>query len=479
MAHRIFKIHLQKVITSSLFFFLFSPFLQAQWVYCIRNLGTFPAVNQPPALIILNISTCSFCYIKPLGTATEQPVDLANWPSGELCVLSSTIGTNPPLNSTFEFYDLPNLVPVNTVTLPGVRLQSLLNFNGTWYATENNTLYSLDPTTFQLTNLGDLPIPPPFGIGFSLRLFENNGQLYAIRTGLSQIWTVNLANPANSMLLHSLIGIVIPYDVITLGGSTYMTGFKNVGDNGVYQYNITTNVVNPNVCLGGAMISNPILYNPDISGSPPYGMVEAPANHPFLSCFCDTYAGIAFIQNGNICGNTVNLTMLAPPVLDNNDLVRYILFSEQNDPEGSTIQTSTTPVFTVNLANIQFGITYFVAAIAGNNVGGTVDFDDPCFSISNIIPIIFWPPPQISLAVGVPQICATECVDITANLDFGTPPFSFSYDVTLGGTSIGGQSFSNLMSSPFEFQLCLPPGVPAGQAVVSVTYLADFHCVCP
>lgn len=86
------------------------------------------------------------------------------------------------------------------------------------------------------------------------------------------------------------------------------------------------------------------------------------------------------------------LPHLGDEVPDGNDLLQFILFSDPTDTLGSIIAISNTPTFTFNPATMQTGVTYYVAAIAGNNVGGNVDFNDPCFDISDNAAGLIWYP---------------------------------------------------------------------------------------
>ena len=469
------KSALKVVFTLSLWL-VFSATASAQLVYAIRNLSTIPAFSQPPGLIILNLSTCSFCYILPLnaGIPNELPVDLVNWPTGEVVALYSTISPNPPFTTFLDFYDLPNAVPVNTVTLPDLRLQSMVFFNGVLYATAGTTLYSINTTTWQVTDLGAIPVNPPPDIGFFLQLFEYNGQLYALRT--NQVILVNTADPSASTLAGTFTGVV--GDALTIGGTIHISAYLGPGQNGVYQYTLGNNSLNPQVCGCDDFVSNPIFYNPDFLCSPPYGLIEAPANHPYVDCLCTTDAGAISISNTNLCSTPLVVTVSTPAELEQDDLVRYIVFSDINDPEGSIVAISSSPTIQVDLADIQLGVTYYVAAIAGNNLNGFVDFSDPCFSISNIIPVIWRPRPELILETAQTDVCQGNCTEITATLTAGTPPFTFTYQA-LSGNNVVTTATLTATQSPFTFTVCLPPAVPIGQVNIQVTALTDQFCTCP
>jgi len=189
---------------------------------------------------------------------------------------------------------------------------------------------------------------------------------------------------------------------------------------------------------------------------------------------CETDAGTMLEQTLHACINEpATLTHNGDEMLDGNDLLQFILFSDPNDTLGSIIAISNTPTFTFNSATMQIGVTYYVAAIAGNNVGGNVDFDDPCFDISdNAAELIWHPLPEVELQTDTSDVCPGDCHTLTAVLT-GTPPF------TLTITSPAGTTTVTIGATTGTFQICLPPGTPPGSFTVQATALADAYCTCP
>jgi hypothetical protein len=203
--------------------------------------------------------------------------------------------------------------------------------------------------------------------------------------------------------------------------------------------------------------------------SPPAGLPE----YPCIST-CTTNAG-TLPQAGpfNIC---VNSTLSFPPatgtVLDANDLLRYILFSNPADTAGSIIATSSTPSFTFNPATMQTGVTYYIAAMAGNGVNGNVDLNDPCLDFSNALQVVWRPLPSITFSVANPNVCTGGCTSVTATFT-GTAPFTLTY--TTPGTGPQTQTFS---ANTGTFQVCVPAGAPAGSFQIAATKVVDAWCTC-
>ncbi len=158
-------------------------------------------------------------------------------------------------------------------------------------------------------------------------------------------------------------------------------------------------------------------------------------------------------------------------VLDANDLLQFILYTNPADPEGSVVATGNSPVFPFNPALYTPGVTYYVAAIAGNNVGGNVDFDDPCFDISNAVTVLWRPAPTIVLTAD-DTICEGDCTQITATLS-GTPPFTFSWQWFLSGSPVGAPVQVTGAGNTYAFVAC-PPG--PGQFDLCILSLNDQFC---
>lgn len=194
----------------------------------------------------------------------------------------------------------------------------------------------------------------------------------------------------------------------------------------------------------------------------------------FCCLECITDAGQIVSGTLNVC-TTMDAFIPDPTgtVLDNNDMLQYIMFTNPNDTLGSIIATSVAPVFSYDPAIMQTGVTYYVAAVAGNNAGGNVDFDDICLDISNAIPLIWRPRPTVQLSGANPYACIGDCVNIQATFT-GTPPFNL-----LVSNPFGGNESYDFNAFTGTFQVCVPSGATGGGNNVEVLYVADQYCACP
>lgn len=159
-------------------------------------------------------------------------------------------------------------------------------------------------------------------------------------------------------------------------------------------------------------------------------------------------------------------------VLDGNDILRYILFSNTNDTLGSIIVQSNSTVIAFNPATMQTGVTYYLATIAGDNLNGSVDLNDPCLDISNIAAQVTWrDAPTVSFSVGNPNLCAGDCTTVTATFT-GLPPFNLSY------TTPNGTFTQTFPGNTGTFQVCLPPNASPGSFLIAATVITDAWCSC-
>ncbi len=192
----------------------------------------------------------------------------------------------------------------------------------------------------------------------------------------------------------------------------------------------------------------------------------------FCSNCCLSDAGNLAASPLHLCpGDVALLPDATQTCLESDDILRYILFSDPGDTLGSILATSVTPIFVFNPAIMQTGVTYYVAAIVGNNLNGNVDLT-ACLDISNAIEVTWHPKPTVTFSVANPNACAGECTTVTANFT-GTAPFTLTYTTPLSGTMT--QAFTGNTGT---FQVCTSANAPPGSWVVQATKVEDAWCTC-
>jgi len=335
-------------------------------------------------------------------------------------------------------YSYPGLNPTGIIQMP----------DGTIYVAGSGGLAIFDPVNGTFNFLGDFPPT----INFVAGLFLYNGEVYGFTNG-GGLFQVNLGDPSQSVILSG------PPSPPFLSGASVPGGpVVGVFQSQILNYDMTTNTTSLLCNFPGYILTW-------VSPPPPAGPLDCP---------CGTDAGsMNNAPPASFCtGEQASGIFNNDDELDADDLLQFILFSNPNDTLGSIVATSNTPSFTFNPATMQTGVTYYIAAIAGNNVGGNVDLNDPCLDISNAVQVIWRPLPSVTFSAANPDVCAGACTTVTANFT-GTAPFTLTYTSPVSGSVT--QTFS---SNTGTFQVCTTAGAPPGSLVVQATALTDAFCTC-
>jgi len=418
--------------------------IQAQILY-----GTYSQGNST-YLTAIDVSNCTACVVFEWSSNANKDVSIL--PDGRVVLLNSNA-------QNILVYTLPDPIPITIPLSPPNFPNGSILFNGLMYIHTINGLYAFDPLVNQISFIGTWPA----GMIGSYEFYELGGLVYAIGMGAtpSSIWQVDLLNPANSVFVENtssyshLIGSAISVNgVIYLGANPWLLSYDPTTNTFEEECNL------PSMGIFGALA----------------GLTFLPTGLPAPPCICSTEAGDMQAGAFDLCGNaSVQATHSGNEVLDGNDLLRFILFSDLNDTLGSIIFTASTPVF--NFAPpLLYGQTYYIAAIAGNNLNGSVDLNDPCLDVSNAVSVVWRPLPAVVLSLPNPNVCVGQCVELQATLT-GEAPFTLSSNLISGGNVVG--TFTHTFAgNTGQFTVCVPPGVNPGALVVQPTVLTDANCTC-
>jgi hypothetical protein len=144
-------------------------------------------------------------------------------------------------------------------------------------------------------------------------------------------------------------------------------------------------------------------------------------------CSCTSNAGQMSQAPINACKNSV-LTVSSAifSTLDPGDVLLYILHTTPNNTPGTILAWSNTPSFTFGGSMVP-NTTYYISSIVGNPTGmGQIDLDDPCLSIANGTPVLWYPSPTANLTSGTFNICPGQSQALLVSLT-GTPGYTLTY----------------------------------------------------
>lgn len=426
----------------ALLFILASPGVgYAQVIYATGE--TPPGIGD---LIQIDLGACTFCDVSVVNDGSD--FDLTLLPNGNYVNAS---------NIFIKVFDPPNQNPIFSLNIsPQVAVGNILNPAGTVYIATQQGLGVFNPANNQFSYIGDWPA------GFipvvQMELWYQGGQLFGyFGFPTQQIAQIDVSNPGNSTITGTINN-----------PGPFLQGACNVGS--------TVYIASNNVIYELDQATGDLEVVCDFSNTSIIiqGISSVPAGFPNYPCLCTTNAGTlpsAGVQN--ICVTApLNFPNATGVSTDNNDLLQYIMFSNPSDTAGSIVATSDTPFFTFDPATMQTGVTYYVAAMAGDDLNGNINLSDPCLDFSNARAIIWRPSPAVSFAAGNPDICAGNCLTLSVNL-VGTPPFTLTYN-TPYATGLT-QTFNGNTGT---LTLCVPAGAGEGQVQLDAVSLVDAWCDC-
>ena len=151
------------------------------------------------------------------------------------------------------------------------------------------------------------------------------------------------------------------------------------------------------------------------------------------------------------------------------DLLQFVLHDNAGAALGNIIAVSNSTTFPYP-SGVVLGQTYYVSAVAGMDDGmGNVDLNDPCLSVSQGVPVVFYFVTATFQNGG--NICAEDCLDLQIQLT-GIGPFDLEYHIAGPGVDI----YDALIGTPALTMLSICPaalGVPSGTITVTLTGLSD------
>jgi hypothetical protein len=104
--------------------------------------------------------------------------------------------------------------------------------------------------------------------------------------------------------------------------------------------------------------------------------------------------------------------------LEAGDLLQYVVHT--GGYPAVPLARNSTPEFCFSqLSSGQYGVTYYVSAIAGNDLGGIVNPSDPCYSQAQGTPVVWFENPIAFISANELTVCGLEVTLNAAQPQFG------------------------------------------------------------
>ena len=165
---------------------------------------------------------------------------------------------------------------------------------------------------------------------------------------------------------------------------------------------------------------------------------------------CNTNAGVMQTGALSICeGDTAKAVYLGSSVLEPDDTLQFVLHT--GDPKTGIIARSYVPKFTYQ-AGINYGVTYYISAIAGNKIANNVDLNDGCFSATSarVVSVVFNKKPTATMTVLDSNLCKGSCTIARFSLT-GQAPYTLTTKISSPTTR---DSILNTTNPLFDFNYC-------------------------
>lgn len=185
------------------------------------------------------------------------------------------------------------------------------------------------------------------------------------------------------------------------------------------------------------------------------------------NCSCATQAGLMSQTPVTACEtDMVVVPAVSGQVMDNNDVVRYVLQSNPGLPLGTVYAWSDQPRFSKQ-AGMLTNTTYYISAVVGNpGPANEVDATDPCRAVAMGTPVLFHGKPTATLGIVDTNICQNQPLTLTVNFT-GTAPFSFQAKNFANPLP----KVSNINAPTYTWTL-----MPAQNARITIDSVSDRFC---
>lgn len=201
---------------------------------------------------------------------------------------------------------------------------------------------------------------------------------------------------------------------------------------------------------GSSFTSNPIpsgtAYSFTITDANGCTSAAISGNH---NCQCATNAGTMMLTPLSACENeNVTATHNGNETLDGDDTGAFYLHNNSGTTLGTVYGQNNTGVFGFQ-PGMTYGNIYYISFVAGNNMGGFPELTDPCLSVSQGEPVVFYQNPTAN--AGPDAATCGLVLDLAANAGPGFGTWTVT-SAPAGGTL----TFSNNQSGTSSITADLP-----------------------
>jgi len=415
------------------------PGPQYTFVYSTQS-GGMPPVSFPPITATSNPYT--FTVNPPIGTVYRL-VNVSNGVCNGTITGQAVVAVFTPstasLSGDLTFCDSANttlmvdftgsgpfslVYTVNNVTQPTVE-----TFDDPYFIPVNIT----STTTYKL-----ISIESPGCVGMVTDNIESTVYINYAPSYANLVSVCNLAAGTYTVEFDA-INATLPLTVVTANGTFTGTHFISNPIPLAQNFNVVFHDAND---CGDIVISGP------------------------STCSCTTSAGTMNLNPVSACvGSPLTALHNGNQSPDADDLFRFILHTSPALPVGQILAWSPTPSFVFG-PGMQTNVTYYISAIAGNpGMNGNVDLSDPCLSVSQGTPVIFYALPM-GLIDSISPVCPVDTVLVPVTLS-GAPPFSFVYAIN----GVSQMPVNNIATA--SYQLSIPV---SGPTLLTLGPVNDLFC---
>ncbi|MCC6459685.1 MAG: gliding motility-associated C-terminal domain-containing protein [Saprospiraceae bacterium] len=239
----------------------------------------------------------------------------------------------------------------------------------------------------------------------------------------SQSSNVSFPGATDGAAAIDISGGVAPYQINWTPGSTQSglaAGVFSINNLGVGSYDVT--VTDANGCTSICAFTISIIN-------------------------CETKLGAMSNSLLALCGTgclTANYNTLGQ-FLEPDDVLQFVLHEGSGAQIQNEIARSNQSGFCFDPANMNYGTTYYISAVAGNNDGsGNVNLSHFCTVVSTGTPIVFYEQPTAAAATPASLSCAVAQVSLSGSSDVVGSAFAWS---TGNGTILGNPNQAQVQAT--------------------------------